>query len=93
MAEKGSEAGAPPQTPLTDADLTELRRTARAAASIAPDIQIRVADLADLLDEIGRLDALLAEARREIAWWAKEHRCCRGHEGDLLARLETARSK
>jgi hypothetical protein len=92
MAEKASEAGAPPQTPLTNEDLAELRRTAMAAASIAPDIQIRVADLADLLDEIGRLDTLLAEARTEIAWWLEEHRCCRGHEGDLVARL-AARSK
>lgn len=33
-------------------------------------------------------DALLAEARAELHWWIDEHRCCAGHEEDLLDRLD-----
>jgi hypothetical protein len=39
------------------------------------------------------LARLLREVRTEIAWWLEEHRCCRGHEGDLLARIDSALSR
>jgi hypothetical protein len=39
--------------------------------------------------------ALLAEARREIAWWVEEHGCCAGHENDngLLDRIDALLSE
>lgn len=31
---------------------------------------------------------LLREAKVEIEWWIDEHPCCRGHEEDLLERID-----
>lgn len=38
-------------------------------------------------------EALLAEARAELQWWVDNHRCCAGHEEDLLDRLDARLEK
>jgi hypothetical protein len=64
-----------------------LPEVSRAQPAAGPPVNPPVAS-AD--QELARL---LREVRTEIAWWLDEHRCCRGHEGDLLARIDSALSR